>query len=400
MKISEYSFADEKNKIIDIEELKRNYPEVAEFMMFEGIMDAFFEALDKVRNKASENVDYSKEVASFNDLLRGIEDYVYVTKVGKTSIFPVLGSMKDTINRENLGEVLSGMSYLDYRDKMYEIKKSIKAVRNVKEEELSDEDVDVYRSIRIAMIAPCSTPDYYFPDTELKVGISGDGININDSFINVDYNAAQSQRREILKEFDVDNILKELGMTNPIQRMLAKRKIDPAVLIAIKESDFKCDSLNLFKKSIELNYSDDINVDEIRTNTVKQYVAAVTGNELEVDGKNAFYVEYDVRNVSNPTMKRYARRTESIKNMLAIGDTRSVFEMLKDKIFGKKIEESEIVEEFDSTRFENDSNVGQSSVVDSFTLDFEQVNSTSEKGTGKIVDAVDFVEPNGGGEEK
>ena len=238
MRLSEYSFADEKNKIVDTEEIKRNYPDVAEVMMFEGIMDNFFETLDKIKEKSIDNIDYSEEVDHFNELLSVIEKHLYVIKIGKTSILPILSSMSDTVNRENLGEVLSSMSYLQYRDLMYEIKGNINNARVVKLEELSDEDRDVYNSIRIAMIAPCSTPDYYFPDTELKVEISGDGININDSFINVDYNAAQSRRRDILKEFDVDNILKELGMTNPIQRMLAKRKVDPAVLIAIKESDF------------------------------------------------------------------------------------------------------------------------------------------------------------------
>lgn len=402
MRLSDYKFADVKNKRIDIEKLRMEYPDVAELMMINGITTEFFEVIKKIKNKHSNKEDYSEDVAHFNELLKTLESYTNIVIPGKTSIFPILSAMDNMINRENLGEALNSMNFFQYDGVMREIRRNVRDAEEVKYRELSDEDKDLYHMIRGALIAACSAPEYSLPETELKVEIGENGIKINNSLLNVDYNAAQAQRRELLKEFNVDDVLKELGMTNPIQRMLAKRKIDPAVLLAIKETDFKGPTLELLKKSIGGSYLSNIKTDELREKTVKQYVSTVLGKEIETDGKTSFSVEYDVREVNNSTMKKYARRAKDTKKIYVQGDTRSPLEVLRDKIFGEKIKEAEVVENssFNREKDEKKENPNAGKIVDTFVLEFGKAKAITDGTPDKVVDVVNLDEQNGGGEEK
>jgi hypothetical protein len=148
------------------------------------------------------------------------------------------------------------------------------------------------------------------------------------------------------------------------------------------------DNLELFKKAVSDSYSNNMNLDELKNKSAKQYIAAVLGKEVEEDKENAFSIEYNVNQIDNSVMKRNARRAKGLKNMTVIGDVRSKLQVLRDQIFGRKIEEADIdiIENYNSSKFENKTTEEvkeESIIVETFALDLDKAQAAAIEAPNK-----------------
>ena len=71
-------------------------------------------------------------------------------------------------------------------------------------------------------------------------------------------------------------------------------------------------------------------------------MSSVLGKEVEDNGENKVSVVYNANGIDDVNFKRYARRAKGKKGFLVIGDVRSKLQLLRDKIFGTKLDKAEV----------------------------------------------------------
>lgn len=389
MKFSDYSFVDEEKKVIKPDIIVRDYPRIAQIMMYEGLSKKFFSTLSNVRWNAGENKDYSDDIKEFKEYLKAMEDFEMNT-YKNSNLLPIIDAMSNLINRENVGEILNSMSNNDYFNLTQDIKAKVYDVRDMKKGQLTEEERTIFSYIDNGLISACTEPIYHLPLNEVDIVFDKNGIKVNGRESEVSPKKAYVQRRGIFKELDIDKILQdEFGMESPIQRMLVKRKLDPAILAAIKVSNIGNPRLTLFKAGYRsfTKMSDD-NI-AIKEQLIHKYMSMVLDKPLKDDNESEVSIEYNVNQMKNAETKRHARNAKGKKGFYVYGDVRTRFETLRDKIFGKKLEvvEGEIISDGNTTTSSNNSgnaerviiDVDTNEVVDAFDLDFSKIKSLEGK---------------------
>lgn len=334
----------DQNNIIDVDSLLSDYPEVAEMYMFRGLEQYFFNIIEGVRRQAdgdeTDQKDYSKEIEEFNRLVEKVDEFEASFK-GGGKLFSVVGLMSSAINKENLSDVLKRMNLMEYYRFTGEIRKNFWEFKNNLYNGLSNEDRLVDSIIVSRLDPPCSKPTHKLPDFRLDIDFSENGVLVNGKKVSEEFSDIYGKRNELFEKLDIDKVLKEkMGITNPIQVLLAKRKIDPAVLYAISEVDTVSPVLQILNgrfSRIQKGVSE-----EAKTEALYKYMSSVLGKEVEDNGENKVSVVYNANGIDDVNFKRYARRAKGKKGFLVIGDVRSKLQLLRDKIFGTKLDKAEV----------------------------------------------------------
>ena len=143
MSFKDYSFVDETKMIVNPEKLIRDYPQIAELILFKGLSNIYIDGIAEIREKFNKNEDYSYIIKSLREYIKAMDDFEYYS-FKCPNITKLLNIMRGLINRDNVGELLAGMQYSDFLGIKIDIEKKLYDVRDVKEKNLSLEDTSLY----------------------------------------------------------------------------------------------------------------------------------------------------------------------------------------------------------------------------------------------------------------
>ncbi len=390
MSFKDYSFVDETKMIVNPEKLIRDYPQIAELILFKGLSNIYIDGIAEIREKFNKNEDYSYIIKSLRDYIKAMDDFEYYS-FKCPNITKLLNIMRGLINRDNVGELLAGMQYSDFLGIKIDIEKKLYDVRDVKEKNLSLEDTSLYSYLYDQLVVTGSETLYKLPINEVDINITKKGIKVNGRISDLTINKAYSNKCRIFREFKVDKILKdEFGMESPFQRSVAKSKLDPAVMTIIKLVNNGNPGLAMFERCFSVSIKAvDYNA-EVKEQLIKQYMSQVLEMPLRTENKTIVTILYNTDNLDNLDVKKYARQAKGNEGIYVLGDLRNAFEILRDRIFGKKFEnvQEEVHVEQPTITYEEerkeytgsmviDVNTGE--LVDAFEYDVSAGKVTTEK---------------------
>ena len=179
-------------------------------------------------------------------------------------------------------------------------------------------------------------------------------------------------------------------MESPFQRSAAKSKLDPAVMTIIKLVNNGNPGLAMFERCFSVSIKAvDYNA-EVKEQLIKQYMSQVLEMPLRTENKTIVTILYNTDNLDNLDVKKYARQAKGNEGIYVLGDLRSAFEILRDRIFGKKfenvqeevhVEQPTITDEEERKEYTGsmviDVNTGE--LVDAFEYDVSAGKVTTEK---------------------
>ena len=168
-------------------------------------------------------------------------------------------------------------------------------------------------------------------------------------------------------------------MESPLQRSAAKSKLDPAVMTVIKGINSGNPGLAMFERCFTGSVKVVDNSKEVKKQLVMQYMSQILEMPLRSENSTIVTIMYNTDKVENLDVKKYAKQARGNEGIYVFGDLRTGFEILRDRIFGKKIEslqEDIYAEQLIATDEEERKEYTGSMVID--------VN------TGELVDAFEY----------
>lgn len=352
----EKNYVDEEKKEVDIKEFMKECPEIAEFIMLKGLsnkMDDFLFFIRRNKIVRTEGIDdninedgmkdenFEKEllqVERVKQCISAINEFEKKFYSG-TRLYPIIDTIKCFIDQPDMLKKIKDMDYKKFIELTSEMNGTFLKIEDIKWSELSEEDKNNYQEI-ISMITPsCSGVEYVIANPrQVDFVYDRNGISINTT--NIELN--NKTKNEIFENLNIDQILSEKYMiTNPFSKMLAKRKIDPAILAAIDiHKDMTNPYIELFKKmtSATITMPEDYVADTNKQEVVETYLETIFGKSLQSENGLKLNIKYDLNGMEDKNVKRYAKYVKKSPNVEIEGlDERSFLDKMKERLFAKKL---------------------------------------------------------------